>query len=49
VGGNVDEALNSKTNSLLTRYLLIHRMCKQNKCIEAPNFLGASMIENYLS
>jgi hypothetical protein len=48
VGGNVDEALNSKTNSRLTRYLLIHRMCKQNKSIEAPNFLGAFMVENYL-
>ena len=49
VGRNVDEGLDSIPNSSLTRSLLIHKMCKQNKCIKAPNFLGAFMVENYLS
>jgi hypothetical protein len=49
VGRNVDEDPDSIPNSSLTRSLLIHRMCKQNKCIKAPNFLGAFMVENYLS
>jgi hypothetical protein len=48
VGRNVDEGPDSIPNSSLTRSLLIHRMCKQNKCIKAPNFLGAFMVENYL-